>query len=133
MLLLISITHPFPPYYQELKLTYGVWVFYCTLCYAAIFLLMMTILQFCIRKFRYDFILILLTYYLSQLKKIQSGMYEKPEWLSDSSIEMLDQLLQVDPKRRITVTQLLYHPWVLADSSTPSFSLQVLFHLLSII
>ena len=52
-------------------------------------------------------------------------MYEKPEWLSDSSIEMLDQLLQVDPKRRITVTQLLYHPWVLADSSSPSYSLQV--------
>ena len=60
-------------------------------------------------------------------------MYEKPEWLSDSSIEMLDQLLQVDPKRRITVTQLLYHPWVLADSSSPSYSLQVKFRLLSII
>ena len=67
MLVLFSITHPLSPYFvfQELKLTYGVWVFYCTLCYAAIFLLMMTILQFCIRKFRYDFILILLSYFLS--------------------------------------------------------------------
>lgn len=55
-------------------------------------------------------------------KKIQSGMYEKPEWLSESSIEMLDQLLQVDPKRRITVTQLLYHPWILYDC-TPCYSL----------
>ena len=48
-------------------------------------------------------------------KKIQSGMYEKPEWLSEDSIEMLEQLLQVDPERRITVTQLLDHPWVLQD------------------
>lgn len=51
-------------------------------------------------------------------------MYEKPEWLSESSIEMLDQLLQVDPKRRITVTQLLYHPWILYDC-TPCYSLPV--------
>ena len=48
-------------------------------------------------------------------KKMQSGMYEKPEWLSEVSIEMLDQLLQADPERRITVTQLLNHPWVLQD------------------
>ena len=54
----------------------------------------------------------------------QSGVYEKPEWLSESSIEMLDQLLQVDPKRRITVTQLLFHPWVLKDCN-PGYAVQV--------
>ena len=54
----------------------------------------------------------------------QSGVYEKPEWLSESSIEMLDQLLQVDPKRRITVAQLLYHPWVLKDCN-PGYNVQV--------
>jgi len=56
-------------------------------------------------------------------RKIQSGVYEKPEWLSESSIEMLDQLLQVDPKRRITVTQLLFHPWVLQDCN-PGYAVE---------
>ncbi|KAK4020678.1 hypothetical protein OUZ56_002633 [Daphnia magna] len=56
-------------------------------------------------------------------RKIQSGMYEKPEWLSESSMEMLDQLLQVDPKRRITVAQLLHHPWVTKDCN-PSYNVQ---------
>lgn len=51
-------------------------------------------------------------------------MYEKPEWLSDSSVEMLEQLLQVDPKRRITVAQLLNHPWVIKDCN-PSYNVQV--------
>lgn len=55
----------------------------------------------------------------------QSGVYEKPEWLSESSIEMLDQLLQVDPKRRITVSQLLFHPWVLKDCN-PGYAVQVI-------
>lgn len=54
----------------------------------------------------------------------QSGIYEKPEWLSESSIEMLDQLLQVDPKRRITVKQLLYHPWVTKDLN-PGYTVEV--------
>ena len=54
----------------------------------------------------------------------QSGIYEKPEWLSESSVEMLDQLLQVDPKRRITVQQLLFHPWVVKDCN-PGYAVQV--------
>ena len=37
---------------------------------------------------------------------------------------MLDQLLQVDPKRRITVTQLLFHPWVLQDCN-PGYAVEV--------
>jgi maternal embryonic leucine zipper kinase len=55
---------------------------------------------------------------------LQSGVYERPEWLSESSMGLLDQLLQVDPKRRITVAQLLHHPWVLKDCN-PSYNVQV--------
>ncbi|KAH3871048.1 hypothetical protein DPMN_034242 [Dreissena polymorpha] len=46
-------------------------------------------------------------------KKIQSGRYETPAWLSQESKELIASMLQVDPKRRITVGQLISHPWLL--------------------
>ncbi|XP_066974085.1 maternal embryonic leucine zipper kinase-like [Macrobrachium rosenbergii] len=46
-------------------------------------------------------------------RKIQAGIYEKPEWLSSGSRELLSLMLQVDPKRRILVTDLLNHPWIM--------------------
>ncbi|XP_071529014.1 maternal embryonic leucine zipper kinase-like [Panulirus ornatus] len=45
-------------------------------------------------------------------RKIQSGVYENPEWLSPGSCSLLASMLQVNPKRRITVTELLTHPWL---------------------
>jgi maternal embryonic leucine zipper kinase len=48
-------------------------------------------------------------------KKIQSGKYETPKWLSQESISILQDLLQVDPKRRIPIKQLLKHPWLMKD------------------
>jgi serine/threonine protein kinase len=45
-------------------------------------------------------------------KKIQNGKYESPAWLSIESVQLLSELLQVDPKRRLTMQQLIYHPWV---------------------
>lgn len=44
-------------------------------------------------------------------------MYENPEWLSAGSRELLKVMLQVDPKRRITVSQLLTHPWLTGGPS----------------
>lgn len=52
-------------------------------------------------------------------KKIQAGVYVTPEWLSIGSVTLLDQLLQVDPTRRITVTQLISHPWLLQSTGVP--------------
>ncbi|XP_068219010.1 maternal embryonic leucine zipper kinase-like [Palaemon carinicauda] len=46
-------------------------------------------------------------------RKIQAGIYEKPEWLSSGSRNLLSLMLQVDPKRRILVTDLLNHPWIM--------------------
>ncbi|XP_042241673.1 maternal embryonic leucine zipper kinase-like isoform X2 [Homarus americanus] len=50
-------------------------------------------------------------------RKIQAGVYENPEWLSPGSRDLLSSMLQVDPKRRIRVTQLLAHPWLVAGQS----------------
>jgi len=55
----------------------------------------------------------------SLYKKIQSGVYEKPTWLSKGSLELLQAMLQTDPKRRITVKELLQHPWLMEGYEKP--------------
>ncbi|KAM9207415.1 maternal embryonic leucine zipper kinase isoform 6-T6 [Dugong dugon] len=52
-------------------------------------------------------------------KKIMRGKYEVPKWLSSSSILLLQQMLQVDPKKRISVKSLLSHPWIVQDYNCP--------------
>uniref|UniRef100_A0A8C2Q2P4 Maternal embryonic leucine zipper kinase n=1 Tax=Cyprinus carpio TaxID=7962 RepID=A0A8C2Q2P4_CYPCA len=52
-------------------------------------------------------------------RKITRGKYSNPHWLSPASILLLNQMMQVDPKRRLTVKQLLDHPWVMKGYSTP--------------
>ncbi|XP_053321791.1 maternal embryonic leucine zipper kinase [Spea bombifrons] len=52
-------------------------------------------------------------------KKIMRGKYEIPKWLSPGSVLLLSQMLQVDPKRRITVRHLLTHPWLMQGNSCP--------------
>ncbi|XP_059169005.1 maternal embryonic leucine zipper kinase-like [Physella acuta] len=57
---------------------------------------------------------------ISQLyKKIKSGTYTTPEWLSIESKEIISQLLQVDPKRRISIPALLKHPWLTKSFNVP--------------
>jgi len=55
----------------------------------------------------------------SLYKKIQAGIYEKPHWLSGGSLSLLDAMLQTDPKKRITVKELLNHPWMLEGYDKP--------------
>ncbi|XP_039423590.1 maternal embryonic leucine zipper kinase isoform X1 [Corvus cornix cornix] len=50
-------------------------------------------------------------------RKIMRGKYSIPKWLSPSSTLLLDQMLQVDPKKRITVQHLLSHPWLMQGFS----------------
>uniref|UniRef100_H3DKC9 Maternal embryonic leucine zipper kinase n=1 Tax=Tetraodon nigroviridis TaxID=99883 RepID=H3DKC9_TETNG len=52
-------------------------------------------------------------------RKITRGKYDNPRWLSPGSILLLNQMMQVDPKRRLTVEQLLGHPWVIKDYNSP--------------
>ncbi|XP_028262307.1 maternal embryonic leucine zipper kinase-like [Parambassis ranga] len=51
--------------------------------------------------------------------KITRGKYDNPHWLSPGSVLLLNQMMQVDPKRRVTVKQLLDHPWVMKDHNSP--------------
>ncbi|CAN9510427.1 unnamed protein product [Ophioblennius macclurei] len=52
-------------------------------------------------------------------RKITRGKYDNPQWLSAGSILLLNQMMQVDPKRRLTVRQLLDHPWVMKEYNSP--------------
>ncbi|XP_022246120.1 maternal embryonic leucine zipper kinase-like, partial [Limulus polyphemus] len=52
-------------------------------------------------------------------KKIQNGEYECPFWLSQKSKQLLHRLLQVNPKHRITVTELLTDPWLMEGFTEP--------------
>ncbi|XP_041640238.1 maternal embryonic leucine zipper kinase [Cheilinus undulatus] len=52
-------------------------------------------------------------------RKITRGKYDNPRWLSPGSVLLLNQMMQVDPKRRVTVRQLLDHPWVTKDYNSP--------------
>ncbi|XP_013008692.1 maternal embryonic leucine zipper kinase [Cavia porcellus] len=52
-------------------------------------------------------------------KKIVRGKYDVPKWLSPSSVLLLQQMLQVDPKKRISMKNLLNHPWIMQDYNCP--------------
>lgn len=49
----------------------------------------------------------------------KSGKYDTPSWLSDESKSLIASMLQVDPKRRVTIRHLLAHPWLMADAQCP--------------
>ncbi|KAL1139697.1 hypothetical protein AAG570_006675 [Ranatra chinensis] len=48
----------------------------------------------------------------SLYKKILSGKYDEPSWLSKESREVIRRMLQVDPSKRIKVEDLLSHSWM---------------------
>ncbi|KAK6324416.1 hypothetical protein J4Q44_G00037580 [Coregonus suidteri] len=52
-------------------------------------------------------------------RKITRGKYLNPHWVSPGSILLLNQMMQVDPKRRVTVRQLLDHPWMISGYGSP--------------
>ncbi|ESO81991.1 hypothetical protein LOTGIDRAFT_170401 [Lottia gigantea] len=55
----------------------------------------------------------------SLYRKIQSGKYDVPDWLSPESSILIAQMLQVDPKRRISIQQLINHPWLRKGFNIP--------------
>ncbi|XP_048762570.1 maternal embryonic leucine zipper kinase-like isoform X3 [Ostrea edulis] len=55
----------------------------------------------------------------SLYKKIQNGKYETPSWLSEESKSLIASMLQVDPKKRVTIRHLLNHPWLMAEVQCP--------------
>ncbi|XP_060820291.1 maternal embryonic leucine zipper kinase-like [Bombus pascuorum] len=55
----------------------------------------------------------------SLYRKILSGKYDEPCWLSNSSRRLIRAMLQTDPKKRITIQELCNHPWVTAGFLNP--------------
>lgn len=45
-------------------------------------------------------------------QKISSGSYVLPNWLSPSIKDLLRKLLTVDPSKRISLQDVLEHPWI---------------------
>lgn len=52
-------------------------------------------------------------------RKIQSGRFAVPKWLSVESVDLLHDLMQVNPRRRVTVKELVRHPWVVKGFGIP--------------
>ncbi|XP_043516246.1 maternal embryonic leucine zipper kinase-like [Frieseomelitta varia] len=52
-------------------------------------------------------------------RKILSGKYDEPSWLSSSSKRLIRAMLQIDPKKRITIQELCNHPWITAGFLNP--------------
>lgn len=52
-------------------------------------------------------------------KKILDGKYEEPSWLTMESRRLIKSMLQIDPKKRIKVDELLNHSWVLRGFREP--------------
>lgn len=44
-------------------------------------------------------------------KKIMRADYEIPEWLSDESVDLLDNVLNTDPETRYSAEEIKEHPW----------------------
>ena len=44
-------------------------------------------------------------------KKILSGVFETPIFLSKEAKDLLFKILNVDPKKRITIAEIRKHPW----------------------
>ncbi|XP_017797210.1 PREDICTED: maternal embryonic leucine zipper kinase-like [Habropoda laboriosa] len=55
----------------------------------------------------------------SLYRKILSGKYDEPSWLSASSRRLIRAMLQIDPKKRITIQELCNHPWITAGFLNP--------------
>ncbi|KAL5521147.1 hypothetical protein ACEPAG_9069 [Sanghuangporus baumii] len=51
-------------------------------------------------------------------EKIIIGEFENPDWLSADARDLLAHILQHDPSKRLTITQILAHPWFSRPSTT---------------
>ncbi|KAJ7158352.1 kinase-like domain-containing protein [Mycena crocata] len=50
------------------------------------------------------------------LSKVKSGKYEMPTWIDPLAMDLISRMLVVDVSRRITIPEILSHPWLLSTS-----------------
>ncbi|KAF7360372.1 Protein kinase domain-containing protein [Mycena venus] len=51
------------------------------------------------------------------LAKVKSGKFEMPPWIDPLAMDLLSRMLVVDVSRRITIPEIMSHPWLLSTSS----------------
>ncbi|KAF8155680.1 hypothetical protein B0H34DRAFT_751703 [Crassisporium funariophilum] len=51
------------------------------------------------------------------LSKVKSGKYEMPAWIDPLAKDLLAKMLIVDVNKRITIPEILSHPWLLSQSA----------------
>eukprot|EP00835_Amoeboradix_gromovi_P003072 NODE_191_length_15469_cov_0.243071.p4 type:complete len:510 gc:universal NODE_191_length_15469_cov_0.243071:10902-12431(+) len=49
------------------------------------------------------------------LAKVKAGVYQIPEHISSSAQNLIERMLVIDPKKRITMDEIFYHPWFTND------------------
>ncbi|KAG1789070.1 Pkinase-domain-containing protein [Suillus plorans] len=52
-------------------------------------------------------------------EKVIKGKYEDPEWLSTDARDLVRNILEVDPAKRLTIPQILASPWFTCTPSAP--------------
>jgi maternal embryonic leucine zipper kinase len=52
-------------------------------------------------------------------RKIQSGVYEHPNWLSSQAAHVIKRCLTVDPTKRVSIEELMQHQWVVTGHHSP--------------
>ncbi|KAL4263632.1 Protein kinase domain-containing protein [Pleurotus pulmonarius] len=57
------------------------------------------------------------------LNKVRLGKYEMPTWIDPLARDLISRMLVVDVNTRITIPEILKHPWLLSTSTSPSSSL----------
>lgn len=45
-------------------------------------------------------------------RKIANGLYSCPDYVSPKARHLIERLIQVDPRSRATLSEVLHHPWV---------------------
>ena len=57
------------------------------------------------------------------LAKVKAGKYEMPSWIDPLAKDLLSKMLVVDVKERITIPEILSHPWLAPSPPSASSSL----------
>ncbi|KAJ7064857.1 kinase-like domain-containing protein [Mycena amicta] len=52
------------------------------------------------------------------LTKVKAGKYDMPTWIDPLAADLLSRMLVVDVARRITIPEILAHPWLLSPSTS---------------
>ncbi|KAF8629035.1 hypothetical protein AX15_003595 [Amanita polypyramis BW_CC] len=53
------------------------------------------------------------------LAKVKSGKYDMPTWIDPLAKDLLSRMLVVDVTKRITIPEILVHPWLTNSSTSP--------------